>query len=124
MKFRKYEFTPSQWSTQKKKIEKTDEKGNTYFDQDICASVIELGFLVITPGEYDADGNVIKDPVLSSKYSVDIIWQDDEISTFAQYKVWPAPVGVHSFGYDIDSEYASEYYKLFPQPEPEFPIIK
>ena len=119
MKFRKYEFTPTQWATQKKKIEKTSEMGGTYFDNDICASVVELGHLVITPGTYDSDGKVITEPVLSAKYAVDIIWQDDEVSTFATYKVWPAPVGIHSFGYDIDSEYAATYYIFFPQPEPQ-----
>lgn len=119
MKFRKYEFTDAQWQTQKAKIEKKSEMGGTYFDNEICASVVELGHLVITPGTYGEDGEVITDPVLSAKYSVDIIWQDDEVSSFASYKVWPAPVGVHSFGYDIDSEYAAAYYILFPQPEPQ-----
>ena len=119
MKFRKYEFTEAQWSSQKVKIEKTSEMGGTYFDNDICASVIELGHLVITPGTYDEDGNVITEPILGAKYAVDIIWQDDEVSSFATYKVWPAPVGIHSFGYDIDSEYAAAYYILFPQPEPQ-----
>lgn len=98
MKFRKYEFTDAQWGSQKVKIEKKSE-GEKYWDSEICAAVIELGYL--------NEG---------SKYAVDIIWQDDEVSSFATYKVWPAPVGVHSFGYDIDSEYAVEYYKLFPQP--------
>jgi len=119
MKFRKYEFTEAQWKTQKAKIQKEGKDGEKYWDNQICASVIELGHLVITPGTYDEDGNVITDPVLSSKYAVDIIWQDDEVSSFATYKVWPAPVGIHSFGYDIDSEYAAAYYILFPQPEPQ-----
>lgn len=119
MKFRKYEFTDAQWKTQRAKIEKSDDEGNKYWDNEKTASVVELGHLVITPGTYDEDGNVISEPILSAKYAVDIIWQDDEVSSFATYKVWPAPVGVHSFGYDIDSEYAAEYYKLFPQPEPQ-----
>jgi len=97
MKFRKYEFTDAQWKTQKAKIEKESE-GQKYWDMEKTAAVIELGYL--------SEG---------SKYSVDIIWQDDEVSSFATYKVWPEPVGVHSFGYDIDSEYAAEYYKLFTQ---------
>ena len=63
MKFRKYEFTDAQWSSQKVKIEKTSEMGGTYFDNEICASVIELGYL--------NEG---------AKYAVDIIWQDDEVS--------------------------------------------
>lgn len=100
MKFRKYEFSQSEWDAQKSKIEKTDGEGNKYFDESIVASVVELGVLDEQVG----------------KLAVDIIWQDNEITSFAKYKVWPAPVGNHSFGYDIDSEYAAEYYKLFPQP--------
>ena len=118
MKFRKYEMTDAQWKTQRAKIEKEGKDGEKYWDNEKTASVIELGHLVITPGVYDEDGNVITEPVLSDKMAIDIIWQNDEVSGFSTYKVWPAPVGVHSFGYDIDSEYAAEYYKLFPQPDP------
>ena len=98
MKFRKYEFTNSEWQSQKVKIEKESE-GEKYWDIEICASVIELGYL----NE-------------SLKYSVDIIWQNDELISFTTYKVWPEPIGAHSFGYDIDSEYIKEYYILFPEP--------
>ena len=111
-------MTDAQWKTQRAKIEKESE-GQKYWDNEKTASVVELGHLVITPGTYDEDGKVITELILSAKYAVDIIWQDDEVSSFATYKVWPAPVGIHSFGYDIDSEYAAEYYKLFPQPEPQ-----
>ena len=39
-------------------------------------TIIRLGFLVVEQGEYDDEGNVIKEPVYSDKYSVDTIWKD------------------------------------------------
>jgi hypothetical protein len=94
MKFRKYEFTEAQWNTQRANIE-NEIDGQKYWNTELTASVVELGYLNESP-----------------KYSVDIIWQDDEVSSFAAYKVWPVPIGSHSFGYDIDKEYSDEYYKL------------
>jgi len=94
MKFRKYEFTEAQWNTERAKIE-NEIDGQKYWNTELTAAVVELGYL-------DE----------SSKYSVDIIWQNDELNSFSIYKVWPEPIGAHSFGYDIDKEYIDEYYKL------------
>ena len=102
MKFRKYEFTQIEWDNIKNNL-----------NSDICAAIVELGFLVVEPTVYDENDNIIKQRVMSSKYSVDIVWKDEELPNFAKYKVWPEPVGVNSFGYDIDKNYSDEYYKLF-----------
>jgi hypothetical protein len=109
MQFRKYEMTDAQWKTQRAKIQKDSFDGEKCWDMDVCASVIELGHLVITPAVYDEDGKVITEQVLSDKMAIDIIWQNDEVKGFAIYKVWPEPVGLHSFGYDIDLDYINAY---------------
>jgi hypothetical protein len=59
--FRKYEFTPTQWATAKKKIEKTgtDPEGETYtyWDTELVAVVVELGKLCTEWGT-DTSGNI------------------------------------------------------------------
>jgi hypothetical protein len=53
--FRKYEMTPTQWATARKKIEKTNEEA-TYWDTELVAVVVELGKLCTEWGT-DAEGN-------------------------------------------------------------------
>jgi len=99
MKLRKYEFTPTQWATAKAKIETTNEEGETYYDPAKVRQVVELGNLVTTPATYDEDGNELTPAVLSSKWSVDILWEGEPLKTsFSSYEVWCAPMGVHSMG--------------------------
>jgi hypothetical protein len=82
MQFRKYEMTEAEWNTLKDTI-----------PQDTIA--IELGFI---------------DEAKQNAYSLDIIWSDKEPNNFSKYKVWPEPIGYHSFGYDIDQDYINAYY--------------
>jgi len=99
MKLRKYEFTPTQWATAKAKIETTNEEGETYYDPAKVRQVVELGNLVTTPATYDEEGNELTPAVLSSKWSVDILWEGEPLKTsFSSYEVWCAPMGVHSMG--------------------------
>jgi len=97
MKFRKYEFTPSQWSTNSKKIQQTysidDETSTSWVD----CHVVELGTLFTTPPTLDEGGIVVNPGVISSKYSVDILWNNEPHPDFLQYEVWPEPCGVHTF---------------------------
>jgi len=51
----------------------TDEDGNTYPTHN--HSIVKLGNIVLTPGEYDQEGNETVAPVLSTKYHVDVLWQ-------------------------------------------------
>ena len=90
MKFRKYEFTTNQWSTQKAKIW-SEETGYT------GCHVVELGNLPTTPATFDSEGNVLTPGVLSTKYSVDILWVEELLADFTEYEVWPEPCGVHTF---------------------------
>ena len=74
-------MTEATWSTLKETLA-----------EDVIA--IPLGFL---------------DEANAQMYSIDIIWPDTEMSTFSKYKVWPEPMGYHSFGYDIDLDYINAY---------------
>ena len=99
MKLRKYEFTPTQWATAKAKITLTDEEGNEYYDPAKVRQVVELGNIPTTPATYDKEGNELTPAVLSTKWSVDILWEGEPLTTsFTSYEVWCAPMGVHSMG--------------------------
>ena len=104
--FRKYEFTPTQWATARKKIEKTNEEA-TYWDTELVAVVVELGKLCTEWGT-DAEGMTVcvKE---NSKVSVDIVWQGEPLAAFNTYVVWPLPVGVSSMGYTLDTQYAQDF---------------
>lgn len=52
----------------------TDEDGNTYPTHN--NGIVRLGNIVLTPGEYDEEGNEVVAPVLSDKYHVDVCWVD------------------------------------------------
>ena len=75
MKLAKYEFTDQ--TTAESKIKalgvETDEDGNEYPTH--SHAIVKLGHIVLERGEYDAEGNEIKAPVLSDKYHVDVAWK-------------------------------------------------
>ncbi len=112
MKFRKYEFTPSKWEELKSDLQISDtigEETHLSYNHDIIESVVEIGHIMITPPVVDEQLNVVTQAVLSDKYSVDILWKEDELSSFASYKIWITPVGIHSFGASIDADYEQAY---------------
>ena len=117
--FRKYEFTPTQWATAKKKIEKTgtnpEGETYTYWNPELVSVLVELGKLCTEWGT-DAEGNkvCIKE---NSKLSVDIVWVGEPLADFSAYLVWPLPVGVSSMGYTLDTEYAQAFCVANPLAE-------
>lgn len=114
--FRKYELTPTQWATAKKKIELTgtNPEGETYqyWNPELVSVVVELGKLCQEWGT-DAEGNqtCIKQ---STKVSVDIVWVGEPLADFNTYEVLPLPVGVSSMGYTMDTEYAKHFCEMKP----------
>jgi hypothetical protein len=112
MKFLKYEFDPKQWEKLKSEIEISfglgDEK-STGYNHELIESVVEIGHIMITPPILDEDMNVTTPAVLSDKYSVDILWKNDELPSFASYKIWCESIGIHSFGASIDADYIEAY---------------
>lgn len=112
MIFRKYEFSPKQWETKKISLQvfdNFDDKIIESYNQDLVNSVVEIGHIMIEPPVLDGEMNVVKEAVLSDKYSVDILWQDEPLEDFEPYEVWCEPIGTHSFGASIDQEYIDSY---------------
>jgi hypothetical protein len=112
MKFRKYEFVPSKWAELQADLQVSVTLGEETllsYNHDIIESVVEIGHIMITPPVLDAEMNVVTEAVLSDKYSVDILWKNDELPSFASYKIWCTPVGIHSFGASIDYDYELAY---------------
>lgn len=111
--FRKYEFTPTQWATAKKKIELTgtDPEGETYWNPEQVAAVIEIGKLCIEWFQTEEGRICAKE---SPKVSVDILWAGEPLGAwFAPYVVWPEPCGVHAFG-GWEAQYAVDYCAANP----------
>ena len=105
--FRKYEVAPSTWTTLKKKIQKTDEDGNTYWNPELVSVLVELGKLCTEWGTNEQGEQVcIKQ---NTKLSIDIVWVGEPLADFNAYLVWPNPVGVSSMGYTLDQEYAQAF---------------
>ena len=112
MKFRKYEFVPSKWAELQADLQVSvtlGEENNLVYNHEIVESVVEIGHIMITPPVLDDEMNVVTEAVLSDKYSVDILWKNDELPSFASYKIWCTPVGIHSFGASIDQDYEQAY---------------
>jgi hypothetical protein len=84
--FRKYELTPTQWATARKKIEKTgtDPEGETYtyWNPDLVAVLVDLGKLCQEWGT-DAEGNQVC-VKQSSKVSIDIVWVGEPLGGLQQ----------------------------------------
>ena len=122
MKLRKYAFTPSQWSSASNKIQVTNEEGETSWDTSKVVAVVELGNLVTTPAVYDEEGNETTPATYSDKYSVDILWKGEPLTTsFSTYEIWCPPMGVHAMGgQKVREEWVevckSKRPELFPEP--------
>lgn len=112
MKFRKYECLPETWAALKADLQLSYTLGEETivgYNHDIIESVVEIGHIMINPPVLDAEMNVVTEAVLSDKYSVDILWKNDELPSFVSYKIWCEPVGIHSFGASIDADYEQAY---------------
>ena len=99
IKIGKYEFLDKEQAQTKIKglgVD-TDENGNEYPTHK--HSVVELGNIVLTEGQYDEEGNEIEAPIFSDKYSVDVLWQnlDDHPYGWKTYAIDIQDNGVHSF---------------------------
>jgi hypothetical protein len=111
--FLKFEFTPTQWATLRKLIETTtttpDGKESTSW---VNCTVVELGFIVITPAVMD--GMEVKTKaVLSDKWAVDILFYAEVPKEFEPFAVYPNPCGVHTFSGD-ESLYLKSFCAKFP----------
>jgi hypothetical protein len=115
--FRKYEFKNEKEANSFIDNLGVDEDGNPSHPH----SVVRLGNIVLTEGEYDSEGEVITEPVLSTNYHVDVLWQGDAVSSWDSKMVWCKPVGIHVFGSSrAIAEWTEKCKELHPEyfPEP------
>ena len=113
IKIAKYAFDSKEQAESKIKSlgTATDENGSEYPTHK--HTIVQLGNIVLTQGQYDEEGNEIVAPVLSDKWHVDVLWKDleaDEDGTidhpygWKSYAVDVSGNGVHSFlGLNYDS---------------------
>ena len=118
--FRKYSFGSKGAATTKLNALPHDEEGNPTHSH----AIVHLGNLVETEGTYDEEGEVITEPVLSSTYHIDVLWDGEPLESWDSAMVWCAPLGVHTFGSSSAIAEWTEACKVlhpeyFPEPEEE-----
>jgi hypothetical protein len=117
-KFRKYEFGSQSAATTKINALGVDEDNNPTHSH----SIVRLGHIVLTDGEYDEEGEEITAPILSDNYHVDVLWNGEPDSSWDSAMVWCAPMGVHTFGSSSAiAEWTEKCKELHPEyfPEPD-----
>ncbi len=117
-KFRKYEFGSQSAATTKINALGVDEEGNPTHSH----SIVRLGHIVLTDGEYDEEGEEITAPILSDNYHVDVLWNGEPESSWDSALVWCPPMGVHTFGSSSAiAEWTEKCKELHPEyfPEPD-----
>ena len=104
MKISKYEFDSQEQAELKIAAlpHAKDEDGNDYPTHK--HTIVKLGFIVLEQGEYDAEGKETKAPVLSDKYSVDVLWKDLEETDEDGNVTIDHPYGWKSKAIDLDDE--------------------
>ena len=99
IKVGKYIFESEEQAETKIKSLGVDEENNPTHNH----AIVRLGHEVIEEGETDAEGNVIKEPVLSGKFLIDVVWNGIEEHPYGwkSYAVTPSGEPLHNF-YGID----------------------
>ena len=118
--FRKYSFGSKGAATTKLNALPKDEEGNPTHSH----AIVHLGNLVEKEGTYDEEGEVITEPVLSSTYHIDVLWDGEPVESWDSAMVWCAPIGIHTFGSSSAIREWTETCKslhpeLFPEPTEE-----
>lgn len=76
--FKKYEF-----ASKEDAISKIQALGEEH-----SHLIVELGYIVKVAGEYDEEGNELVAPILSDKYSLDVLWTQKEITNILSEAVY------------------------------------
>jgi hypothetical protein len=104
MKISKYEFSSQEAAESKiaSLPHATDEDGNDYPTHK--HTIVKLGFIVLEQGEYNEEAEETKAPVLSDKYSVDVLWKDLEETDEEGNVTIDHPYGWKSKAIDLEDE--------------------
>tara|TARA_R100000388_G_C7235328_1_gene157463 strand:+ start:450 stop:785 length:336 start_codon:yes stop_codon:yes gene_type:complete len=101
MKIGKYEFVKTNKKTAEQVAkEKINGLGlNEDGQPNHGHAIVEIGYIVLEDGVTDENFNVIKEPVFSDKYHVDVMWDglEDHPYGWKSYAVTPSDQGVHQF---------------------------
>lgn len=90
MIWKKYEFTKSEWNALQPSIEVENSIGDEVsksWNPELIVALVDLGNLVVSPAVLNEEGEVVTEAVMSSKKSVDILWQDQSLESFVNYEV-------------------------------------
>ena len=68
----KYEFNSQEQAETKINALPSDDDGNPTHKH----TIVKLGNIVVTEGQYDENGEETVAPVLSDSYHVDVLWKD------------------------------------------------
>ena len=88
MKIGKYEFDNEQQA-----YKLIDALGNAKYKEGIA----HLRFITLQKGVYDENGNVISEPIFADKYSVDVLWSEEEHADWAPFRIEVEGEGSHGF---------------------------
>jgi len=88
MKIGKYEF-----DNEEQAYKLIDALGNAKYKEGIA----HLRFITLKKGVYDENGNVISEPIFADKYSVDVLWSEEEHADWAPFRIEVEGEGSHGF---------------------------
>ena len=120
--FRKYSFGSKGAATTKINALSTETTPEGDVVPNHPHAIVHLGNLVEKEGTYDEEGEVITEPVLSSTYHIDVLWDGEPVESWDSAMVWCAPMGIHTFGSSSAIREWTETCKelhpdYFPEPE-------
>lgn len=108
---RKYEFANEEAAEAAIALLGVDIEGNPTHDH----LITKLGYLIIKPATFDSEHEQITVTELSDKYGIDVYWSGEAVIEWDSFIVWPAPMGIHSYGSSSSrDEYKEAYCELHP----------
>lgn len=113
MKIGKYEFdSKEQFEDKVRSLGViTDEQGNEVPTHNHC--IVKLGNIVLEPAEYNEEGEITKEAVLSSKYHVDVAWRiNDSYNEEGELVKAKHPYGWASYSVELTSNGSHSFYGL------------
>jgi len=103
MKIGKYEFDSKEQFEDK--VSKLEEGHNH--------SIIKLGNIVLEPAQYNEEGEITKEAVLSSKYHVDVAWRiNDSYNEEGELVKAKHPYGWASYSVELTNNGSHSFYGL------------
>ena len=88
MKIGKYEFDSEEQAQQL-----IDALGTAKHKEGIA----HLRFITLQQGVDDENGNVISEPIFADKYSIDVLWSEEEDADWAAFRIEVEGEGSHGF---------------------------